>query len=132
MGLVLGGMWCGAPPLQPRAAQTLGCSADQIQSEQPFSENDYVKIVSGCGKKDVLDYSDRKWNSLRDRAAYELSCDAGALEVTILSPDTYGVAGCDHKAVYKWMMIVGMVMESRSAKGQDPTPARKPAAPAKQ
>jgi len=109
---------CGIPSPGPKAASALGCSKEQVAVEDV---NGYVKIASGCGKKDVLSYDGDKWGSLRERAAFELTCGQPELEITVLSNDTFGVTGCDRKAVYKYAPYVGVVLESTSQGNGPPT-----------
>jgi hypothetical protein len=99
------------PSAKPKAAASLACGEDQITVDDAGGMSD---IVAGCGKKDVLTYDGSKggWSSLRERAAFEMSCSAGQLEVTILAQDTYGLTGCNKKMVYKRMPYVGIVAET--------------------
>lgn len=107
---------------KPKAAQTLGCPEEQLEVE---SNSTYSDVVTGCGKSDVIvQESGSKVSSLRDRAAFELSCDNAEIEVTILSSSIYGVSGCGQRVVYKYVPYVGIVSdtvaETQSPETQSP------------
>jgi hypothetical protein len=99
------------PSAKPKAAASLACGEDQVTMEDGYGMS---QIASGCGKKDVVSYDGGKggWSSLRERAAFEMSCGAGQLEVTILAQDVYGVTGCNKKVVYKNIPYVGITAET--------------------
>jgi hypothetical protein len=77
-----------------KAAQSLSCP-----------ESSLVKSgaqVRGCGRSDVLiqSFNDPTgFSSLREKAAFDMSCDIGELHVQVIG-DSYGVSGCDKKATY--------------------------------
>lgn len=100
------------PAVEPRAAESLACGEAEISRE----EYGMTQVVNGCGKKDVLifDGAQGQWVSLRERAAFELSCAREKLVVTMLDSTTFGVTGCDGKAVYKIDWMHGFVMSSAS------------------
>ena len=99
---------CG-PNVRPRAAGTLACKEDEIR----FDSN--VGVATGCGRTDALhyDFPTASWSSLRERAAFDMTCDRNALVVTVIDQDTFGVVGCGHKATYKHNRN-GFVMDSSS------------------
>jgi hypothetical protein len=106
---------CIPPSPTPKAAQVLSCSNDQVEWHNITGG----VLASGCGKLDVLTYDDAKgvWASLRERAAFEMTCGASELSLTELGADTFGVTGCGHKLVYKSVMYVGLVVQSSSGDG---------------
>jgi len=103
-----------APSAGPKAAKSLACDAKQITTEKLVTAGNCIKAV-GCGKTDVLSLGDNdQWDSLRERATFEMSCTASEVEVTILDSSTFGVAGCGKKMVYKWNYRIGFVANSSS------------------
>jgi len=88
---------CAGPQPKPKAAQSLGCSQNQINAEDLGSA---TYLVTGCGKKDVLYTDGPTWTSLREVAAFQLECDAGTLDVMPFGSDTYAITGCNKKATY--------------------------------
>lgn len=100
------------PSSKPKAASSLACAEDQITTEGAG-----LQIASGCGKKDVLRFDGSKWSSLRERAAFEMSCSAGELEVTVLADDVFGVTGCNKKVVYKNVPYIGITAETAQETG---------------
>ena len=95
---------------KPKASQTLKCPEAQLQVEPNTT---YSDVVRGCGKADVIVMEGGgKFSSLRERAAFELSCPDDGLEVTILSPSLYGVTGCGKKIMYKYVPSVGIVADT--------------------
>jgi hypothetical protein len=95
---------------KPKAAQTLKCPEAQLQVEP---NSTYSDVVRGCGKADVIVMEGGgKFSSLRERAAFELSCADEGLEVTILSSSLYGVTGCGKKLMYKYVPSVGIVADT--------------------
>jgi hypothetical protein len=114
---------CIPPSPTPKAAQVLNCNSDQVKWQNVTSG----VLASGCGKLDVLTYDEAQgaWASLRERAAFEMTCSASKLSVTELGADTFGVTGCGHKAVYKSVLYVGLVVQSTSGEGNTSTPDQK-------
>ncbi len=98
------------PSLEPVAAQAFPCGEEQIEVENVGMS----RQAKGCGKEDIyiFDGNQGKWVSLRERAAFEFSCDKDDLKVQVLDSMTFGVTGCDHKAVYKTDWMHGFVMNS--------------------
>ena len=121
---------CGPSP-KPKAAQALACSKDQITYEDADRSGAAV-IITGCGKKDILTLDNGKWGSLRERAAFEMTCGAGELEVTAIESTVFGVTGCNRKIVYKWSPYVGVVVQTASDGPATASPAQEaaPAVPA--
>jgi hypothetical protein len=117
---------CGLPSVKPKAAQSLGCPEKQIQVED--TDSLAVKTVNGCGKTDLMSYDNSKWGSLRELAAYEMNCPSSELTVQAVMSNSYGVKGCNKRAVYKLVPYIGLTLDSIQADG-DAAPA-KPAAPA--
>lgn len=115
LALPLGLTGC-VPSLTAQAASDFGCSEEQIVVDSVGA----AYKVGGCGKLDVYlhDYAQNTWSALRNRAAFELSCDKDALAVTVIDSQTYGVAGCNKKAVYKRLPYTGFVLDS----GQETAP----------
>ena len=71
---------------------------DKIDSQR----TNHRVIAFGCGRTDVLSAEpEDRWSSLRARAAFEMSCDTSAVEITLISDSVYGATGCDKKIVYK-------------------------------
>jgi hypothetical protein len=128
-GVCVSGGLPAYPLFQAQASQSLVCPTNQIQSRSAYpKQHQFVQMVTGCGKTDVLTLDDSdQWISVRGRAPFELSRAADMLEVTVLAPDTYGVFGCGQKLVYKWARTYGIVLDSSSAKGDgSEQPAQKP------
>jgi hypothetical protein len=96
----------------------LDCPADQIELEDEV----YVREARGCGKLGIYRYDFAKgaWSSLNQRAAFELSCDVKDLTVTALDSTTFGVSGCDAKAVYKYIRGTGFVVDTVGRTGEPP------------
>src|SRR6185503_12554070 len=64
---------------KPKAAQTLQCPEAQLTVEPNTT---YSDVVRGCGKADVIVMEGGgKFSSLRERAAFELSCPDAQLIV---------------------------------------------------
>ena len=83
---------------RPIAAGSLMCPEDKIDSQR----TNHRVIAFGCGRTDVLTAEpEDRWSSLRARAAFEMSCDTSAVEITLISDSVYGATGCDKKIVYK-------------------------------
>jgi hypothetical protein len=112
VALVALGVAACVPSAKPKAASSLACSEDQITLDGAGTT-----VASGCGKKDVLRFDGSNWSSLRERAAFEMSCSAGQLEVTILADDVYGVTGCNKKVVYKNVPYIGITAETAQETG---------------
>jgi len=119
---------CGVSP-KPKAAQALACSKDKITYENADQYGNTI-IITGCGKKDILYPDQNKWASLRERAAFEMSCGAGELELSVIESSVFGVTGCGHRIVYKWSNLVGLVVQTASdspaAAAPEPAPAPAP------
>lgn len=116
------------------AAQSFPCTEDEIEVEQLGLS----RHVKGCGKEDVFIYDGmrEKWVSLRERAAFEFSCEKDEIKVQVLDSMSIGVTGCNRKAVYKTDWMHGFVMNSAdegATKGRPPkeAPAEGDDAPAK-
>ena len=132
IGLTLAVSACMPSP-NVRAAQTLACNKAQIESE---AVGHGAWVATGCGKTDVLSTNDgSKWTSLREQAAFQLSCGAGELVITQIGNDTFGVVGCGKKASY--LAVLGsLVLQSATEEGAPQAPAAAastpvaPAAPA--
>ena len=50
--------------------------------------------------------------SLRERATFELSCPDEQIDLKVLSPSLFGVTGCGHKVMYKYVTNVGIVVDT--------------------
>ena len=100
------------PPLEPVAAKALPCDEDKVEVEGIG----YAASAKGCGKEDIylFDGNQGKWVSLADRAAFEFSCERSQIKITTLDSMTFGVQGCDKRAVYKTDWMHGFVMNSAS------------------
>jgi len=122
---------CAGTSPKPKAAQSLGCGIHQVEIEGGGAY-DATAIATGCGKKDVLYRDKNGWASLRERAAFEMSCGAGELEITVVESYVFGATGCGHRIVYKFAPYVGMVVQTASdvAPTAAPAEAAAPAAPA--
>jgi len=76
-------------------------------------------VVTGCGKSDVIVMEGGgKMSSLRERVVFELSCPDEQIDIKILSTSLYGVTGCGHKVMYKYVTEVGIVADTTQS---DPT-----------
>jgi len=102
---------CMKPTSTPKAAQTLSCDEDDIQT----SAVGPIRITSGCGKKDVIVHDPTKddWVSLRERAAFDLTCDMATLEIAEVGDTKFGVSGCGQTALYKFVPTSGFVREAK-------------------
>lgn len=109
--LALSAVGC-LPALEPVAAKALPCDEDQVEVEGIG----YAASAKGCGKEDIylFDGNQGKWVSLLDRAAFEFSCERSQIKITTLDSMTFGVQGCDKRAVYKTDWMHGFVMNSAS------------------
>jgi hypothetical protein len=56
-----------------------------------------VMLAVGC-----LSAVERREDRLRQRAAFDMRCDAGALSISELDRRTAGVEGCGQRGVYVW------------------------------
>jgi hypothetical protein len=92
--------------LKPKAASSLHCEQSQVTVTETST---LCQVVTGCGRSDVLLYEADKWNSFRERLAFELSCSDAEIDIKILAPTTYGVTGCGKKLVYKYISTPGTV-----------------------
>lgn len=116
------------PALEPVAAKALPCDEDKVEVEGIG----YAASAKGCGKEDIylFDGNQGKWVSLADRAAFEFSCERSQIKITTLDSMTFGVQGCDKRAVYKTDWMHGFVMNSASepdaGKGQRPSKEAEP------
>ena len=113
--LVLGApatiLGCATWSPKPKAAATLNCPAEQIQVEESTAYSG--DVVRGCGKADVIvQESGGKASSLRERAAFDMSCPDADLDVKIISQSSYGVTGCGKKVTYKYLRNVGLVVDA--------------------
>src|SRR4051812_37670604 len=98
------------PSPKPKAASTLKCPETQLVV-QPNTT--YSDVVSGCGKSDVIVMEGGgRMSSLRERVIFELSCPDEQIDVKILSTSLYGVTGCGHKVMYKYVTGVGIVADT--------------------
>lgn len=116
---------------EPRAAQSLACNQGSITSEEVAY---WTWVVTGCGKKDVLslDGAGKYWTSLRDRAAFEMSCGVAELEITVIGGDSFGVVGCGKKAVYLYAQGKFILQsESKTTGAETAAASSEPTAPAK-
>ena len=115
VAIALGLCACSSlPPIKPKAASSLACSEGQVTVES----TSLVDIARGCGRTDIMTLEDGKWASLRERAAFEMSCDASQLDVTVLSGTQFGVSGCGRKLVYKKVpYVAGLVADTASKEG---------------
>ena len=106
--------------VSPTAAASLSCSEDQLE-ESGMGMGVHAK---GCGNEDffLYDYSRDAWVSLKERAAFELSCERQSVKMTVLDSMTFGVEGCGNKVVYKTVPYQGFVMNSASSEGKPATP----------
>ena len=95
-----------ATTLKPTAASSLHCDQSQVVIAETAT---LCQVVTGCGRSDVLLYEADKWNSFRERLAFELSCSDAEIDIKILTPTTYGVTGCGKKLVYKYISTPGTV-----------------------
>ncbi|MFO0616340.1 MAG: hypothetical protein U0414_27355 [Polyangiaceae bacterium] len=102
---------CFWPSIMPKARHTLECEEDDIETNHAGP----IRIVTGCGKKDVIIHDPVKddWVSLRERAAFDLTCGNTALDVTELDATTFGVSGCGQKATYKYVPTSGFVRDAK-------------------
>ena len=107
--------------VRPKAAQSLHCPEGQVQVEDKTA---YSSLVTGCGKSDVivLDGSGN-YVSVRERAAFELSCEDKGIEVTVVDPNLYGASGCGKKMTYKHFPGHGIISDTTQAQSQ-PAPAQ--------
>ena len=95
-----------ATTLKPKAVSSLHCEQSQITVSETST---LCQVVTGCGRSDVLLYEADKWNSFRERLAFERSCSDADIDIKILTPTTYGVTGCGKKLVYKYISTPGTV-----------------------
>jgi len=104
---------CSVSP-KPKAAQSLRCPEAQLQVE---GKTAYSDLVTGCGKSDVI-VLDKGGNytSVRERAAFELSCADSEINVVALEPSLYGATGCGKKITYKFIYGVGLVANTATGK----------------
>jgi hypothetical protein len=97
------------------ASMRLECSADDVTIED-FAG--MTRIAHGCGKQVMVTCLEPgsfagptgecfPMQDLRTRAAFELSCDPNAVELTPLDAEghTVGVNGCGARAVYQYVKV---------------------------
>jgi hypothetical protein len=103
---------CTSSYFRPKAAESLRCPEGQLQVE---AKTAYSSLVTGCGKSDVIVLDGTgAFISVRERAAFELSCAADSIEVTVIDPNLYGASGCDKKITYKHFSGHGIVAQVSS------------------
>ena len=103
---------CTSSYFRPKAAESLHCPEGQLQVEEKTA---YSSLVTGCGKSDVIVMDGTgAFISVRERAAFELSCAGDSIEVTVLDPNLYGAAGCDKKITYRHFSGHGIVAQVAS------------------
>ena len=118
LGLALTVAGCMPNP-DVKAAQTLACNQKSVTHEQVAGA---TWVVTGCGKTDVVNTDGNKWSSLREQAAFQLSCGAGEFVITTIGNDSFGVIGCGKKALY--LLVLGsFVLQSATEEGGTPAPA---------
>lgn len=103
--------------LRSKAAKDLRCSDANLEtSTMPNSM--YWERVNGCGKTNWYVYDGRDWSSPADRAAYDMSCSVEKMSVDAIDKTTYGVTGCDKKAVYILLFSPAGPQWVRNSSGQ--------------
>jgi hypothetical protein len=100
-----------APPLPPSPSTTtlsatLQCPAEKIQFTKVWRGK--YTIGSGCDKIDIVSGD----TSLRNRAAFDLQCDAQSLNVVVIGEGSFGVAGCSRRATYVWADRAGFATDN--------------------
>lgn len=130
--LTLSGLACAGrnePLILKAASRQLSCPESKIKLDNTRSggamklkyklagADDPQYLARGCGKQDTYvrfcsddDSSTCKWRSvdaiqskeLRERAAFDLDCDAGSLEFVKLDDRSRGVKGCGYRMTYVW------------------------------
>ena len=110
-----------AKTLKPKAVSSLHCDESQITITETST---LCQVATGCGRSDVLLYEADKWNSFRERLAFELSCPDADIDIKILTPTTYGVTGCGKKLVYKYVSTPGTVGIFADTSSTDPAAAK--------
>lgn len=108
------------------APQVLKCPAEQITVE-PFAGE--TRILRGCGREVMMTCavfaggheSCHPMASLKERAAFELDCDASAIKLAPLADNGHsvGVSGCSKRAVYQYVQTsgkFGWILESAGSK----------------
>ena len=100
---------CAANPPMSQVARSLQCDPNRIRIDE---ESAMVRSAHGCGNADVFYVTDESSTSLRERAAYDLACPAGELEIKVIDDRTFGAAGCDRRATYKAVRGQGFVMNN--------------------
>ena len=93
-----------------------GCQFSALKDAQPDFPctqlheeflGDAVKKVTGCGMENVYGYTNDRWQSPKERAAFDMDCSRDKLTAHDLGSRTVGITGCDKKAVYVAQMICG-------------------------
>jgi hypothetical protein len=103
---------CTSSYFRPKAAESLRCPEDQLQVEEKTA---YSSKVMGCGKSDVIVLDGTgAFISVRERAAFELSCAGDSIEVTVIDPNLYGAAGCGKKITYRHFSGHGIIAQTAS------------------
>jgi len=103
---------CTSSYFRPKAAESLRCPEGQLQVEEKTA---YSSLVTGCGKSDVIVLDGTgALISVRERAAFELSCAADSIEVTVIDPNLYGATGCGKKISYRHFSGHGIVAQVAS------------------
>lgn len=103
---------CTSSYFRPKAAESLRCPEAQLQVE---AKTAYSSLVTGCGKSDVIVMDGSgTFISVKERAAFELSCAADSIEVTVIDPNLYGATGCDKRITYRHFSGHGIVAQVAS------------------
>jgi hypothetical protein len=103
---------CTSSYFRPKAAESLHCPEDQLQVEEKTA---YSSKVTGCGKSDVIVLDGAgALISVRERAAFELSCASDSIEVIVIDPNLYGAAGCGKKITYRHFSGHGITAQAAS------------------
>lgn len=91
--------------LVPALGGCAGSLLKQAQIDFPCKQivekgiGDGLRKVSGCGLENVYGFND-KWQSPKERAAFDMDCPRDKLEVHELGSHAVGVSGCGKKATY--------------------------------
>jgi len=93
---------CSANPgIVKNASTILACPQDQITISEIHPQ---VRRASGCGRSEFYYNSyGVKWDNARDlksRASFDLNCPTDRLQLSPLGGLSFGVSGCEKKAVY--------------------------------
>jgi hypothetical protein len=108
-----------APPLPPSpSVASLQCPVENIKFKG--GGRGTFAIAEGCGRWDAVDGG----ASLRQRAAFDLQCDALGLDVFYVGGNSFGVTGCGRRATYVWVMNVGFVTDNIQQPSSTPSPTQ--------